>query len=200
MHGADGFEPLVNFWTQALTRPVATAAAAEQLGQPCRDLFYEMKLGYDELESDLRKAAAFFMLNRCSFSGMTLSGGFSTEWRHTYGPNIFNRLRRFSAPNLTVELADCFDFIPRHDDKFLYLDPPYAVAEGLYGRDRDMHNGFDHEALAELLNSRDGWIMSYNDCPRIRALYRKHHIVSVQWCRNMAGSHAPSKEALILNP
>ena len=67
---------------------------------------------------------------------------------------------------------DFTDAIAQHKDSFLYLDPPYKSKYSLYGYKGSMHKGFDHAALAAMLKKRDRWILSYNDCPEIRELYK----------------------------
>jgi len=58
----------------------------------------------------------------------------------------------------------------KHQMAMIYLDPPY------YLKGNDLYQeGFtkqDHERLASLLkNSGHYWVLSYDDCPEIRALY-----------------------------
>ena len=68
-------------------------------------------------------------------------------------------------------------------------------------RDRikgDTHIGFDHQALAEILQRRDRWILSYNDCDEIRELYGDYQILSVGWDYGMSKDKR-SNEILILS-
>jgi DNA adenine methylase len=56
-------------------------------------------------------------------------------------------------------------------DVFLFLDPPYFSATRLYGRNGSLYN-FDHERLARILQKSDHrFLITYDDCPEIRALY-----------------------------
>jgi DNA adenine methylase len=52
----------------------------------------------------------------------------------------------------------------------IFLDPPYySVGNKLY--QHSLSHG-DHVRLSELLRQSDhAWVLSYNDCPEIRALY-----------------------------
>jgi DNA adenine methylase len=44
------------------------------------------------------------------------------------------------------------------------------------------HNGFNHLLLADLLkNHKNGFILSYNDCPEVRELYKHYKIIEVKW-------------------
>jgi len=70
--------------------------------------------------------------------------------------------------------------------------------QALYGLRGDTHRGFDHKALAELLNKRDRWILSYNDCQEIRELYKNNPILSIEWLYGMS-KNKQSNEVLVLS-
>jgi DNA adenine methylase len=72
---------------------------------------------------------------------------------------------------LSVEFVSFEDSILRHPDAFLFLDPPYMVESKLYGR-RGNLQAMDHVLLADILRSRNNWMLCYNDCPEIRRFYR----------------------------
>ena len=81
-----------------------------------------------------------------------------------------------------------------------YLDPPYLISSNnLYGLRGDAHKGFDHEELAVIiLWKRDKWVLSYNDCPEIRELYKHAQILETKWAYSM-GNRKKSEELLIIN-
>ena len=195
--GSDAFPPLVNFWNHALSQPVLLAERVKVYHPLTRSKFYNLQKGFNNLDSDLEKAAVFFVLNRSSFSGTTLSGGMSPN-HPRFTETIINKLRDFKASNLDVQCADYKIAINNHTDMFLYLDPPYANGGRLYGKKGDMHEGFDHEELAGILNKRDNWVLSYNDCNLIRDLYSNHEIIQPEWSYGMS-SNKGSNELLIVN-
>ena len=44
------------------------------------------------------------------------------------------------------------------------------------------HNGFDHQALCQLLKKhKGGFILSYNDCSQVREWYKGYDVQKVQW-------------------
>jgi DNA adenine methylase len=57
-----------------------------------------------------------------------------------------------------------------------------------------LHKNFDHESLFQLLDSRDKWILSYNDCSYIRNLYKNYKIIELD---HLCGSK--SSEVLIFS-
>ncbi len=201
VHAADIFEPLATFWRVLLTdRERLAERVDEYLRQMTRAKFYSLQKRFTTLEDDIERAAAFFALNRSSFSGTTLSGGMSPG-HPRFTPSAVERLRSFRVDKdrFRVEHADYQDFIAKHDDAFLYLDPPYMIKQGLYGIKGDTHKAFDHRALAELLSKRDRWLMSYNDHPDVRTLYKDYEIVPIEWLYGMSKDKR-SKEILILSP
>ena len=62
-----------------------------------------------------------------------------------------------------------------------------------------MHDGFDHDGLARILNGRDGWVLSYNDCERVRDLYPQHKFARPEWTYGMNNNVRASNETLILS-
>ena len=147
------------------------------------------------------RACMYYALNRSSFSGATTSGGYSQQAAdHRFTESSIERLKKFSSPFLTVELADFKDSLARHDDdKFIYGDPPYATDNPvLYGKNGSTHKGFDHLGLAEALKKKNNWILSYNPNPFILELYKDYEIVYPEWRYGMS-KDKNSKEILILN-
>ena len=142
------------------------------------------------------KRRFFFALNRASFSGTTFAGGMSPG-HPRFTVSSIERLRQFDGHNFFVAAGDFRETIDAHAGDFLYLDPPYANGEALYGKRGNAHRDFDHFALYKKLSGRGDWILSYNDCHYIRALYADYEIVDVAWGYGMRRSRR-SAEILIL--
>ena len=197
VYAADAFELLINFWQRAKDSPHFLAEKVKDHFPLKRHRFYSLQKRVVEIEDDFERAAVFYVLNRASFSGTTLSGGMSSG-HPRFTESAIQRLRDFRAPNLHVTCADFKDTLLRYPDEFLYLDPPYANEERLYGMQGNMHSGFDHEGLAELLRGRTGWVLSYNDHPDIRKMYHGFDLVTPYWQYGMSNNKT-SNELLILN-
>lgn len=197
VHGADIFGPLIDFWQVLMDKPTVLVSRVQQYFPLSKPKFYSLQKRYVNLKSKVERAAAFYVLNRSSFSGTTLSGGMSPGHpRFTH--SSIDRLSKFKVNNLTVECADFRDVIPKHEDAFLYLDPPYMNGQALYGIKGDKHRGFEHEELAELLYKRDRWVLSYNDCDEIRKCYKDYTILSIEWIYGMS-KDKQSREVLVLS-
>jgi DNA adenine methylase len=146
-------------------------------------------------------AAAYFAVNRSSFSGATLSGGFSQQAADgRFNENSIKRLENFEAPNLKVGFMSFEQSIALHEKEFLYLDPPYFLEEKskLYGKNGDMHEGFDHKLLHSLLTNRQNWLLCYNDCEFIREHYSDYEILPAAWAYGMNKSKE-SNEVFIIS-
>ena len=157
--------------------------------------FYELQRGYGKIKEKMKLAAAFYALNRASFSGTTLSGGMS-QGHPRFTEKGIDKLADFNVTGFSVEPADFNDSIKAHKDDFMYLDPPYANGGKLYGERGDCHADFDHAGLAKLLRKREGWLLSYNDCEAVRALYEGFNFIPIKWAYGMNKSKA-SNEVLI---
>jgi len=193
----DNFKPLVEFWQCLLTNPMRLADIVRKYYPLPKDKFYELQKTQSHFTSKYERAAAFFALNRSSFSGTTMTGGMSPE-HPRFTLSSIERLKLFKAENLHVEQADFHDAIPRANGSLLYLDPPYLLNQRLYGRNGEMQAGFDHEGLAKLLCGYDNWILSYNNCLEIRELYDGFEIRYPEWKYGMSNDKN-SREVLIVS-
>lgn len=199
VYGYDIFEPLVVFWQCALENPDKLANIVLQYYPLSRDKFYELQNNLDAYKTDrYRYAAVFYVLNRSSYSGTTLSGGMSPN-HPRFTLSAVERLKNFYCPNLIcVEKMDFKESFKLHTRDFVYADPPYMINSGLYGRKGDVHRNFDHDALYEILKQRGGWILSYNDCDKVKKMYSRYKIVYPVWKYGMSGNKT-SREILILS-
>ncbi|MBN8785894.1 MAG: DNA adenine methylase [Terrimonas sp.] len=197
VYGYDIFNPLVEFWQCALEKPGALADEVEKYIPLAKDAFYTLQQTHTTLKTKLQRAAAYYVLNRSSFSGSTLSGGMSPG-HPRFTKTAIERLRSFHNPNIVIAKADFKTSLLKHAPDFAYLDPPYLIKNALYGKKGNAHKDFDHEGLAEILSKRDKWILSYNDCDDIRKLYSKFKMVTPDWKYGMSKDKS-SKELLILS-
>jgi DNA adenine methylase len=148
-----------------------------------KKLFYFLRENMDEF-SDLEKAAAFFIYNRITFSGTSLSGGFSqAAFNARFTDSSLTRLRYASQILQEVKITN-FDYEKLIDaqgmDVFIFLDPPYFSAEksALYGRNGNLHKGFDHRRFAQTMKScKHKWLITYDDSAYIKNLFSFANII-----------------------
>ena len=123
-------------------------------------------------------AAAFFILNRLTFSGTAESGGYSKQaFEKRFTPSSLERVRRVAPLLQDVKLTNT-DFAEVIEAPgtavFLFLDPPYFgnATSALYGKNGHLHKTFDHERLATLLRrTPHRWLLTYDDVDGVRELY-----------------------------
>jgi DNA adenine methylase len=160
--------------------------------------FQQLKKLVPALPHSIQKAAGYFVVNRLSYGGLTFSGG--NKAVNELKPSNIENIRTFSAPNLSVSLADYRQALLRHGDCTLaYLDPPYDLLKPryYYGENGNRHRGFDHEALFKTLRDRPNWIMSYNADAPILARYEGFPKAYPCWTYSMNNSR--SKEVVIFS-
>lgn len=197
VNGYDNFEPLANFWKTLFFNPDELANEVEKHHPLSKEAFYELQEKQKSLPEGIEKAAIFYVLNRASFSGITLSGGMSPN-HPRFTPASIDRLRTFQNPNVEVEQGDFRETIISHPNEFLYLDPPYLVENNLYGENGNLHREFDHQFLFEMLKNRENWILSYNNTEEIQKMYQGFRQVNPYWKYGMPKDKSPN-ETLIFS-
>jgi DNA adenine methylase len=144
----------------------------------------------------------YFIINRCSFSGATLSGGFSLESsKKRFTKSSISRLHNLKLCNFSITNLDFDKFINVNVDEknLLFLDPPYYLEKNskLYGNNGDMHENFDHDKLYTCLTNKKNWIMTYNNCDYIKNLYKKYIIIETNWSYGMNKTKKSSEIVII---
>ena len=157
----------------------------------------------------LRQSVQYFVINRCSFSGSTLSGGFSEESSvKRFTPSSINRIESLDFTHIEIYNKDFRDFIDglpapgaatTTSKMLLFLDPPYYLESKskLYGSNGDMHENFDHKLLFDVLRTKKNWVVTYNNCEYIRNLYKDYIILDVNWSYGMNTSKESSEIIII---
>ncbi len=176
----DIYENLYHFWRQAqnnsdeLIKQIQHWKNNKKTG---KELYRYLIENIDSFD-DLRKAAAFFVFNRITFSGTTESGGFSNAaYNKRFTQSSIDRVKELSKilNNTKITNLDYQQVIEADGkDVFIFLDPPYysATKSALYGKNGNLHKIFDHERFAEVLkNTRHRWLITYDDSKYIRDLF-----------------------------
>ncbi|MDR3243334.1 MAG: DNA adenine methylase [Elusimicrobiota bacterium] len=128
--------------------------------------------------NDLEKAAAFFIYNRITFSGTSLSGGFSeAAFNGRFTDSSIMRLSDMRKIVKDVKITN-FDYEKLIEDcgndVFIFLDPPYFSAKksALYGKNGNLHKSFNHERFASAMrNCEHKWLITYDDSDYVKDLF-----------------------------
>lgn len=120
----------------------------------------------DIKSSEFLRAVSFFVVNKCSFSGLTESSSFSPQasiknFTKVGINNLLscsNLIKRWKITNFSYECL-----MEKNKDAFVYLDPPYNIKTNLYGKGGLIHRQFDHDMFADICNKTEMKMMvSYN--------------------------------------
>jgi DNA adenine methylase len=158
----------------------------------------------------LERGAAFFIYNRITFSGTSLSGGFSEgAFAGRFTESSIQRLNQFAKVinGSTITNLDYEALVKRAGENvFIFLDPPYysATKSALYGKNGSMHKSFDHAKFAENMKKcTHKWLITYDDSEYIRKLFSFAHIMPWEMMYGMRnvveGSDQKGKELFISN-
>ena len=171
----DLYEPLVNFWVtlqtfgNELTDKLRDYKSTHPEPVSAKELFLNSKevinkSGVDSIE----RAAAFYIVNKCSFSGLTESSSFSQQASiSNFSMRGIEKLPEYSSLISHWHInAYSYEYLMEnnmHDGIFMYLDPPYDIKDNLYGKKGSMHSGFDHDKFAADCDKYDiPMLISYN--------------------------------------
>jgi len=162
----DLYEPLYNFWRELQDHGHEIKDILLQLKQRHPDPTSAKKLFLDAKEylsgsattdkfppytESIWRAVSFYIVNKCSFSGLSESSSFSKQASDSnFSLNGIEKLTDYQA------LIGNWKFTNLHYEKlftddrrvFVYSDPPYDIKSNLYGRRGSMHKCFSHDDFA----------------------------------------------------
>jgi DNA adenine methylase len=202
----DKFTLLYNFWKQIKNDKMKLYRELENIKDVKKEDFQEYRnIIMDLNEYMLEQAKLYFIINRCSFSGATLSGGFSEEAsKKRFTNSSKDKIKNLDLTDFEIYNWDFEKFINNQyieNKTLIFLDPPYYLEDksNLYGKNGDLHGEFDHKKLYDLIKNKKNWIITYNDCEYIRKLYSEFIILSVNWTYSMNKSKKSSEIVIINN-
>ena len=184
----DLYEPLVNFWSnlqmfgEEMKEQLLDYKLTHNDPDSARELFNNSKdiLGKTSYSS-IDRAVAFYIVNKCSFSGLTESSSFSSQAsRSNFSVRGIEKLPGYSEiiSNWNIN-GYSYEYLMEnnmHDGIFMYLDPPYDIKDNLYGKKGSMHSGFDHDKFAEDCDKHDiPMLISYNSDQLVKDRFKDWH-------------------------
>ena len=166
----DLYYPLYAFW-------VTLRDHGQQLCDDLRELKTELGESYDahrrafddakdKLNNDIYESGFnFYVANKCSFSGLTANSSFSKQASRSNF--TFRGIDKLPALSELIQgwriTNQSYEELLYGRNAFVFLDPPYAIKDNLYGNKGDMHKSFDHEWFAAQACASDNKCMiTYN--------------------------------------
>lgn len=212
----DLYEPLYNFWVQLrdngndLTDILVALKNQHPDEETAKKLFLESKeILNDGATTDLDRASRFYVINKCSFSGLTESSSFSKmASKSNFSMRGIEKLREYSVLIKDWKISNAsYETMLTNDEKtFVYLDPPYDIKDNLYGKKGGMHKGFDHDKFA---SDCDSFIcdqmISYNDSQLVKDRFKNWNtgLFDLTYTMRSTGDYMKDqnerKELLLLN-
>lgn len=188
----DLYEPLVNFWQtlqnegEDLSEELLDLKKIYSNTDKAKVLFLEAKecLAHKKA-TDFDRAVSFYILNKCSFSGLTEASSFSAQASVSNFsergieklPEYSKIIKNWKITNLTYQ-----DLMVDSSEAFVYLDPPYDIKDNLYGKKGDMHKSFDHDKFATDCNNSSMDIMiSYNSDQLVKNRFADSKWIAVEY-------------------
>ena len=175
----DLYEPLYNFWRVLQDDGYKMFKRLQELKSRYPDrgsakgLFLEAKdVVNDYDQPNLFRACAFYVINKCSFSGLTESSSFSAQASESnFSMRGIEKLQGYTQiiQNWKITNLSYEQLFTDDKDVFTYLDPPYDIRSNLYGRKGSMHNGFSHDGFAADCDRFIGpQLISYNSSQLVK--------------------------------
>jgi DNA adenine methylase len=171
----DKYEYLYNFWVtlQEHGDELSDVLYAIKLAHPTADLAKELfnKSKEEISEADpFRQAVLFWILNKCSYSGLTENSAFSeTASNQNFTLRGAANLKKYQdiIAEWTITNYDYTDplFDNQYSDEnvFVFLDPPYKINSYLYGSKAELHKDFDHQHFIDSCKACPyKWMVTYN--------------------------------------
>ena len=176
----DLYEPLYNFWRQIqnngeeIKNKLIEYKSLYPNPDKARGLFVESKeLVNDQTLDSLDRAVRFYIVNKCSFSGLTENSSFSQQASiSNFSMNGIEKLTGYQEMITNWKFTNESYEQLLSDDRsvFIYLDPPYEIKDNLYGgKGGTMHKRFDHDEFAiQCDRYASSQLVSYNSDQIIR--------------------------------
>jgi len=198
---------LINFWRVLKHRPAEFSEAASWL-LASREL-WESWRALPGVGGEIVRAVRFYAVIKLGFGAQRIPTSFGSK--NASRPSIWWRELREETREIIQRLRICWiERLPWEDcmrkfdapDAFFYVDPPYRC-----GGSKAYAHQFkdeDHAHLAEVLSAsvKGKWLLSYNEDPFIRRLYKRPGItierVSVPYSIARTGRQ-DGRELLIRN-
>ena len=205
----DLYVPLYNFWVQLRDRGEELSERVrhekqktldegdpDKITAKAKELFNKYKAEIDTYD-DFEKAVAFFIMNKCSFSGLTENSTFSkTASNSNFSLVGADKLAKFSEliKNWKITNIDYSEVMKAkgYADTFIFLDPPYDIKDFLYGKNREMHKSFDHDLFADNVSMCiHKFMITYNLNDRLLDLYKNYNLK--EWKLRYSMAHRGDK-------
>lgn len=232
----DLYRETYNFWVVCQERPLELVNKIKEYKSEYKDK--DNKAGnkgeelFKELYRNMRsfgyieRAAAFFILNRSSFSGM-MSGFSEDAFKNRFTDSSIESIMELAQSEILKDVQiynkdyqkileiDNSDST-KESDVLIVLDPPYwnVGSPKLYGRSGALHEFFDHQRFANVMKNMNetkkyNWLITYDNSNKVKQLFNwapsfvefdlVYGMGNTKSIKNTSGKTKLGKELLISN-
>ncbi len=212
----DRYDPLIIFWQQLqhdgqkMQDTIWSIKNKYPDRDTARELFTESKeVINDSTKEDFERAVAFYIVNKCSFSGLTESSSFSPQASESnFSFRGIEKLGEYGKliENWNITNYDWSELMSDNPKAFIYLDPPYDIKHNLYGKKGSMHKGFNHDEFAQSCDEfTASQLISYNSSQLVRDRFKYwaaaefDHTYTMRSVGDYMSDQQDRKELLIFN-
>tara|TARA_B100000427_G_scaffold5407_1_gene5069 strand:- start:781 stop:1557 length:777 start_codon:yes stop_codon:yes gene_type:complete len=216
----DLYEPLYNFWSQLQCNGKELETKLLELKSEHNDRDKAKKLFEickkevgDRSLSNTHRAVSFYVVNKCSFSGLTESSSFSAQASESnFSVRGIEKLSGYQEIIKFWKITNySYDFLlsgvqTKVKDAFIYLDPPYEIGSHLYGKKGDMHKYFDHDDFSTKCDKcLQDLLVSYNSSQLVRDRFSDwkaveyEHTYTMRSTTTYTKAQKDRKELVLLN-
>ena len=206
----DLYEPLYNFWTSlqkngnSIQDKLLELKTENNDHDKAKELFIQCKEEVDDYSLPCEhRATCFYVINKCSFSGLTEASSFSKQASDSnFSIRGIERLCEYQKlitnwkiTNYSYERLLGGEVIGEVKDAFIYLDPPYDIGSNLYGKKGGMQKYFMHGKFSNKCNeSAQDLLVSYNSSQLIKDRFKDWKAVEYEHTYTMRSTVTYTKE------
>lgn len=231
----DLYRETYNFWIVCQERPLELVNKIKEYKSEYKDksdkgeelfkFLYRNMRSYGYIE----RAAAFFILNRSSFSGM-MSGFSEDAFKNRFTDSSIESIKELGKSEILKDVQiynkDYQEILEidnidnskkiKESDILIICDPPYwnVGSPKLYGRSGALHKFFDHQRFANVMKNMNetkkyNWIITYDNSNKVKQLFNwapsfvefdlVYGMGNTKSIKNTSGKTKLGKELLISN-
>lgn len=213
----DKYYYLYNFWVQLqeegdrMSETLLALKDKNDNPESAKDLFLKCKQEIADA-NEFMQAVYFYILNKCSFSGLTENSSFSAQASNSnFSRRGMKKLVEFQDLiqhwHITNDDYSTLLMEDGTEDTFVFLDPPYDIKDFLYGnKGGTMHKGFDHKYFSECCKASPfNWMITYNSNENTREMFSEYTLTewNLTYTMRSTGSYnldqSKRKELLVTN-
>lgn len=209
LYANDADAGLVAFWRVVSGKSVEALCERILSTKPTLRLFQEVRESKPKKQEDV--ALRFYFLNRTTFSGLSESGPIGgnhqrsqykvdERWLAEKSVKDIIEAHRLLRGRLTLTCLSGTQYVSVNSKEPLFIDPPY------FGRGDRLYpekiTFAEHLQLSRLLRKADKWVLTFDENPVVRQLYRWAciHVIPARYHIEATRSRRATAQELVITP